>query len=116
MKKTKKMIKDLLKITKIPVMKVLPGQIAFFVVLAIFPLLTLVGVIASFFSISVSSLIVVIKDAFPTEITEMLITFIQGKGFILKTGLATLSLSLGLYISQMILISDHIGLVLPKYL
>ena len=36
---------------------------------------------SSFFAISVSSLIVVIKDAFPTEITEMLITIIQGKGF-----------------------------------
>lgn len=81
MKKIKEIINNILKIIKLPVMRILPGQIAFFLVLSIFPLLTLVGVIASFFNISVSSIFMMIKDAFPAEVTNMLIPFVEGKGF-----------------------------------
>ena len=97
MKRIKNMINALLKIVKQPVMRILPGQIAFFLVLSIFPLLTLVGIIASFFSISVSSLIVIIKDTFPVEVTEMLIPFIQGKGF--DTNIF-ISMILGFYLAS----------------
>ena len=96
-KKIKNIFNSLFKIVKQPVMRILPGQIAFFLVLSIFPLLTLIGVIASFFSISVSSLIVMIKDAFPVEVTDMLVPFIQGKGF--DTNIF-ISMILGFYLAS----------------
>ena len=47
-----KYLKNLYDIIITPSMSYLPGNIAFFLVLSIFPILTLIGVIASKFSIS----------------------------------------------------------------
>jgi len=93
----KKFAKDLLKIINQPVLRVLPGQIAFFLVLSIFPLLTLVGVIASFFSISIDTLVSGINTALPTEVTNILIPFIQGKGFDTNIGIFMM---LGFYLAS----------------
>lgn len=81
MKRIKEIIERIFKIITLPVMRVLPGQIAFFLVLSIFPLLTLVGVIASFFDISVSSILIMVKDVFPIEVINVLTPFVEGKGF-----------------------------------
>ena len=54
---TKRYIKKLIRIITKPEMKILPGNIAFFLVLSIFPIITLCGFLASFFSISISSVV-----------------------------------------------------------
>ena len=59
----------------------MPGNLAFFLVLSIFPILTLIGVIASSFSINVGSLANMIDKALPSNIAGILSGFIQGKGF-----------------------------------
>lgn len=87
MKRLKKVLKKLKKVIRQPVLRVLPGQIAFFLVLSIFPLLTLVGVIASIFSISVDTIVDMIATALPLEVTEVLAEFIQGKGFDMNIGI-----------------------------
>lgn len=81
MHKIKDYIKKLYDIIVIPSMSYLPGNIAFFLVLSIFPILTLTGVIASSFSINVDSIINMIGNALPSNVANILSAFIQGKGF-----------------------------------
>ena len=79
--RTKKYIEKLFDILNIPSMTYLPGNLAFFLVLSIFPILTLIGVIASKFSINVDSFIEILNTALPNKVAEILSLYIQGKGF-----------------------------------
>lgn len=81
MVKLKEYIKKLYDIIRIPSMSYLPGNLAFFIVLSIFPILTLIGVIASLFSIDVNSLISLLNTTLPGKVSEILAGFIAGKGF-----------------------------------
>ena len=81
MSKIKGYFKNLYDIIVTPSMSYLPGNLAFFLVLSIFPILTLIGVIASSFSLNVESLINMINTALPDKIALLLADFIQGKGF-----------------------------------
>ncbi len=87
MKKFKIYLKKLFKIITRPDMAFLPGNLAFFLVLSIFPILTLIGVIASGFNLNVNSLTNLITDTFPNNISDMLNPFIQGKGFDMNVGI-----------------------------
>lgn len=77
---TKRYLKKLFKICKKPEMKILPGNIAFFLVLSIFPIITLCGYLASFFSISVDNIVDLMSQALPNEITKILVPYITGYG------------------------------------
>ena len=87
MKKIKNKIKEYLTVLMQPAVGILPGQLAFFLVLSIFPLLTLIGIIASYFSISVDSLIDLMYKAFPTSVADLFTQFVEGKGFDTNVGL-----------------------------
>lgn len=77
----KKAIGKLWDIIKKEEMKILPGNLAFFVVLSAIPIITLLGVIASMFSISVDTVIDFMNQTFPTEVSKLLIPFVSGNGF-----------------------------------
>lgn len=77
---TKRYFKKLFKICKKPEMKILPGNIAFFLVLSIFPIITLCGFLASFFNISVDSIVNLMGEALPNEINKILVPYITGSG------------------------------------
>lgn len=62
-------------------MKILPGNLAFFVVLSAIPIITLLGVIASMFSISVETIIDFMNQTFPSEVSQLLVPFVSGHGF-----------------------------------
>ena len=62
-------------------MRVLPGNIAFFFVLASVPIITLIALLASCFSISVDTIISFIKNLVPGEASNIIIEAISGKGF-----------------------------------
>ncbi|MBQ9072106.1 MAG: YihY/virulence factor BrkB family protein [Bacilli bacterium] len=81
MKKIKRYIKKLYDIIMTPSMAYLPGNLAFFLVLSIFPILTLIGVIASQFSINIDSVVNALNTTLPSNVAEVLGPFIQGKGF-----------------------------------
>ena len=81
MTKIKEYLKKLYDIIIIPSMSYLPGNLAFFLVLSIFPILTLIGVIASGFSINIDALINLLDNALPNNVANILTSFIQGKGF-----------------------------------
>ena len=78
--------KKLLSIINKPEMKILPGQLAFFLVMSVFPILTLIGLVATSFNISMDTLIEFMRKVMPLEVSETLIPFIQGNGIDLKIG------------------------------
>lgn len=81
MKKIKRVTISLWDIIMQPEMAYLPGHLAFFLVLSIFPILTLIGVIASFFNISVTNLVNLVHTSLPPNIYNVIIPYIEGKGF-----------------------------------
>ena len=66
--------KKVISIIAKPEMRVLPGQLAFFLVLSIIPLIALIGAIASRFSIPLEALNDVLLSTLPGTIAELLLT------------------------------------------
>lgn len=64
-----------------PVMQILPGQIAFFFVLSIFPIVLVSGIIAPAFSISMKNIIEIIKISLPANTSKVIIPLVDGKSF-----------------------------------
>ncbi len=62
-------------------MRVLPGNVAFFFVLAIFPIITILVAISSYFSISLDIIIDFINNLLPQEASKVIVEAISGKGF-----------------------------------
>ena len=87
MKKIKLYIKNLYNIIMSPSMAFLPGNIAFFLILSIFPILTIIGAIASKFSIDINYFIDMFSTSLPSDITAVLTSFMQGKGSDMHTGI-----------------------------
>ena len=85
-----KYLKKLIKIIKKPEMKILPGHLAFFMVLSIFPIITLCGFFASAFDISLSSVINLMSDVLPGEVNDLLIPYITGSGMDIHVGFSIL--------------------------
>lgn len=81
MKRMKEIITQLIKIATKEEMRILPGNLAFFLVLSGIPIITLLGVIASIFGISVSSIIDFMASTFPKDVSDLLIPFVGGNGF-----------------------------------
>ena len=82
----KNYFKKLLDILRKPEMRILPGNVAFYFVLAIIPIFTIIVLVASYFSISVSSIIDLINDILPKKASELVVEIISGKGFDGKLG------------------------------
>ena len=79
----KKLINILLK----PEMRILPSSIAFHIILAIIPLLTIVVLIASYFNISIDLISELVNNMMPHQVSEIIIGVISGKGFDQSVGL-----------------------------
>lgn len=82
----KRYYKELFKIIKKPEMEILPGHLAFSLVISMAPILTLLVLVGSFFSISVDSIINLMTKTFPKDVTNLLIPFIEGSGFDINVG------------------------------
>lgn len=83
----KKYIKKLWKILSNPEMAILPGNLAFYFFLALVPILTIIVLIASKFSISLDLITELINEMMPTKVASTLIGVISGQGFDGKVGL-----------------------------
>lgn len=79
--------KKLLSILKKPEMRILPSTIAFHIMLATIPLLTIVVLIASFFGISIDLVTKLVANIMPTQVSEIIINVISGKGFDQSVGI-----------------------------
>ncbi len=76
--------KKLREIISMPIMTVLPGQLAFYFVLSLIPLIYLVGLIGSLLSLSVQNFIDFINASFPAATSNLIIPLIEGQGLDFK--------------------------------
>ncbi len=84
--KVKNKIDNLIKILDKRELRILPGQLAFFLVLSVIPIITLTTFFATEFAIDTDSLVDFISKAIPSELSKILIPYINVKGFDLGVG------------------------------
>ena len=80
MKKIKQFLIDLWHVLRLPEMLILPGNLAFFLILSLAPLISLFGLVASSLSLSTSSITNYVSNFLPKEVIEILLPFIDGSG------------------------------------
>lgn len=73
----KKFLKKFISIARRPEMKVLPGNLAFFLVVSFAPIVTLVALIASRFSISLLSILSDVRGILPNDVFQILDVFLN---------------------------------------
>ncbi len=81
MERIKGYFKKLIPILKKPDMAILPSNIAFNLILAVIPLLTIVVLIASYFDISIDLVSNLVANVMPKQVADVIIGVISGKGF-----------------------------------
>lgn len=81
MKRIKEVLKTLFHIINSPELLHLPGNLAFFMILSIFPVLTLIGVISNCFSVSVDGVVTTLSTALPNGVEQILLPYIQSDIF-----------------------------------
>ena len=79
-KNLKKFVRNVIEMTRKPAMSVLPGQLSFFLLLSIIPIILIIGVITSFFSISTDNIINFISNSFPADTSSLIIPLLSGRG------------------------------------
>ena len=79
--KIKVYLKKLLNILKKPELAILPANIAFYLILAIIPLLTVIVLLASSFGISIDMVANLVNNIMPKQASDIIIEVISGKGF-----------------------------------
>lgn len=80
MERIKRIVKKMISIICKPEMKILPGNVAFFLVLSIVPIVILIGVICSMMSISTDTLSNFMNSYFPEQISDILVPYFSGQG------------------------------------
>ncbi|MBE6152032.1 MAG: YihY/virulence factor BrkB family protein [Firmicutes bacterium] len=88
MDNVKKFIKNIYSMLVRPELKFLPGNLAFFLVLSIIPIIVLTGFICSTINLSLDSVINIINRFFPEGVANILISFVNGEGLNLTIGVS----------------------------
>lgn len=86
MEKVRSFIRKVMEIIVRPEMRILPGQLAFFFVVSIIPLIALLGAIASSFSVSIEPIKEILKISTPTGVDKLLIGAIESHGLNFNMG------------------------------
>lgn len=81
MEQARGFLKELIKIIRKPEMRILPGQLAFFLVMSIIPTIALVGVIANSLNIPMDAVKLTISSSIPKDIANVLTDLLGGQGF-----------------------------------
>lgn len=91
MKKFKNWVKRLFKIISKPELRILPGQLAFFLFLSMVPIITLTVYFAGVFAVSTEGIVSFITSAIPKEVSDLLLPYLLGKGFNFTVGISMLT-------------------------
>lgn len=91
MNKFYRFVDEVVEILSLKELRILPAYLAYSLVLAIIPIITIVAVIASYFSISVNTVISFISDTLPTYISSVIISAISGNNFDFSIGLLNIA-------------------------
>ncbi|MBQ2873316.1 MAG: YihY/virulence factor BrkB family protein [Bacilli bacterium] len=89
-RKIKGYFKKLFKILSKPEMAILPSNIAFNLILAIIPILTIIVLIASSFDISIDLVTKLVQNIMPEQVSSVIIDVISGKGFDTNVGISNI--------------------------
>ncbi len=87
---TKRYLKKLIKIVEKSEMRILPGNIAFFMVLSIFPIITLFGFFSTMFNVSLNNVLEMMNEILPGQVYSLLFPYISGSGMDLHIGFSML--------------------------
>lgn len=90
MQKIKGYFKKLFRILQKPEMAILPANIAFNLILALIPLLTIIVLIASSFDLSIDLVAKLVKSMMPNQVSNVIIEVISGKGFDTNVGISNI--------------------------
>jgi uncharacterized BrkB/YihY/UPF0761 family membrane protein len=90
MQKIKRYFKNLFEILSKPEMAILPSSIAFNLILAIIPILTIIVLIASSFDISIDLISQLVSKIMPSQVSSIIIEVISGKGFDTNVGISNI--------------------------
>lgn len=85
--KVKNYIIEIINALKKTEMNILPGNIAFFFVLALIPAFTIIVYLASFFNLSIDLIIDLVNKFIPNQLGTALVSVLSGKGFDTSIGL-----------------------------
>ena len=91
MNKIKNYFKRLYDIVMKPEMKVLPGELAFFLFLSLVPIITLVLYVGLILSIGTDSVAVFINKVFPTNVSDILVPYVNDVGIDFSTIISMIS-------------------------
>lgn len=80
MEKARKFFKKLFYVIGKPYMRVLPGQLAFFTVLSLIPLVALIGTLANYFSLSLDSVKNAMHSFLPADLVSVFTTSQASRG------------------------------------
>ena len=86
MNKVKKYLRKILKILKLKELQILPAYLSYNLVLALIPILTIIVIVAGFFSVSMESVVSLINDILPSYASRVVIPVITGREFDLSVG------------------------------
>lgn len=78
-KSFKKFIKNVLDLMRKPVMSVLPGQLSFFLLLSLIPIVLMLGLLAPILNVSTQSIISIITASFPSDTSSLIIPLLEEK-------------------------------------
>ena len=81
MEQARGFLKELIKIIKKPEMRILPGQLAFFLVMSLIPTIALVGVIINSLNIPMDAVKLTISSSIPKDVAKMITEVLSGQGF-----------------------------------
>lgn len=89
-RKIKGYFKKLFKVLRKPEMAILPANIAFNLILAVIPLLTILVLIASSFDLSIDLVAKLVNSIMPEQVSNVIIEVISGKGFDTNVGISNI--------------------------
>ena len=90
MKRIKRNLKGLWNLIEQPEMKVMPGDLAFYMVLSIIPIVTLIAYVTSLFKVPISSSLGQLQGVLPSDVLEILLSVVNGEGLNLTFGISML--------------------------
>ncbi|MBO5120267.1 MAG: YihY/virulence factor BrkB family protein [Bacilli bacterium] len=80
MEKARVFFSKFISLMRKPELRILPGQLAFFLVLSLIPLIALIGTIASALSIPVGTIRSVIGNSVPDAVADIIVSVMSAKG------------------------------------
>lgn len=97
MKRLKEAIKEIWHVIRQTEMLILPGNLAFYLIMSIIPIVSLLGIVASLFSLSTDSIINFTSEILSPGVADILVPFIDGSSLNFNNIIVTL---IGFYVAS----------------